>query len=60
MDCPVTINPSVSMRHLKFQAMYVVRFLHEHLINAIFPEVSELERFQLAKVTFKVIVIGAI
>jgi len=49
-------SPSVSMRRLKSQATCAFWSCENisKLIRAIFPEVLELERFQTAKVTFKV------
>ena len=53
-------SPSVSIRQLDLQTTYAFRFVCKHIVDinlyATFPEVWELERFQIAKVTSRSLV----
>ena len=59
MSLPVTLKSSVSIRWLKLQAYVLFNSCvnTSWCIRAIFAKTLELERFQTAKVTFKVIAI---
>jgi len=50
-------SPSVSKRPLKFKVTSAFQFMCRHeanLIHATFPEVCELEEFQIAKVVIMI------